>query len=283
MLETETSRRDFVKQAALAGFALAVQPVMAETAILTDSGDLETDWVTIPVSDGTIAAYRARPKGPGKFPMVLVIQEIFGLHTYIQDVCRRLAKAGYQALAVNLYQRQGDATRIADIQALIKTIVSKVPDAQVMSDLDAAVAWAERDGHADMARVAVTGFCWGGRITWLYAAHNPALKAGVAWYGRLVGAKGAEPDPLHPKNPIDLVTELQVPVLGLYGGQDQGIAADTIEAMRNALKNAGKTAEIHVYPDAGHGFHADYRPSYNPADATDGWRRMLAWFKMNGM
>jgi carboxymethylenebutenolidase len=210
--------------------------------------------------------------------VILVVQEIFGVHEHIRDVCRRLAKRGYLAVAPELYARQGDVSRLADI-GQIMPIVAKVPDAQVMGDLDAAAAWARSTGHADPARLGVTGFCWGGRIVWLYAAHNPALKAGVAWYGRLVG----QTDPLHPHNPADLAAQVKAPVLGLYGGQDGGIPQDSVAAMRAALKAAGRHAEIVVYPDAGHGFHADYRPSYNARDAADGDRRMYAWFKAHGV
>lgn len=276
------SRRQVVQALSVAGFALAVQPIVAETVILTDSAGLAADWVEIPVADGKIPAYFARPK-TGSAPLILVVQEIFGVHSYIQDVCRRLAKAGYAALAVDLYHRQGDATKAPDIDTLIDTIVSKVPDAQVMSDLDAAVAWAKQDGHADTTRLGVTGFCWGGRITWLYAEHNPAVNAAVAWYGKLVGKPGATPDPLHPTQPIDQVGTLKAPVLGLYGGKDQGISQESIAAMKAALKAAGNPSQFHIYPDAPHGFHADYRPSYRQADAEDGWRRLLAWFKQHGL
>ncbi len=207
------------------------------------------------------------------------MQEIFGVHEHIKDICRRLAKQGYFAVAPELYARQGDVSQMTDIGQIISQVVSKVPDAQVMSDLDATVAWAKETGKADTAKLAVTGFCWGGRIVWLYAAHNPNVKAGVAWYGRLVGAA----DPLHAKHPVELAGELKAPVLGLYGEADTGIPQDTIAAMREAVKAAGKQAEIVVYPDAPHGFHADYRPSYRKDAAEDGWKRMLAWFQQNGV
>jgi carboxymethylenebutenolidase len=207
-----------------------------------------------------------------------VVQEISGVHEHIRDVCRRFAHAGYFAVAPELYARQGDVSTLTSIDEIVKQVVSKVPDEQVMHDLDHAVAWAKASGSADTARLGITGFCWGGRIVWLYAAHNPELKAGVAWYGRLVG----QPSALTPKHPIDLVDELRAPVLGLYGGADQGISLDSIDKMRAALKAAGKPGEIIVYPDAQHGFHADYRPSYNKEAATDGWLRALAWFKANG-
>jgi carboxymethylenebutenolidase len=276
---SDFTRRQFVVTSLAAGFALAVQPVSADT-ITTDSKGLEAGEVKVPVKEGeTIPAYRAMPAEGGPFPVVLVVQEIFGVHEHIKDLCRRLAKAGYFAAAPEMYARQGDVSKIKDIREIITKVVSKVPDAQVMSDLDATVAWARKTGKADTAKLAVTGFCWGGRIVWLYAAHNPNLKAGVAWYGRLVGDK----DELHPKQPVDLAADLKAPVLGLYGGKDRGIPAETIEKMRKALKDANKPAsEIVVYPDAEHGFNADYRPSYNKEAAEDGWKRMLAWFKKNG-
>lgn len=279
----ELSRRHFVQGLSAAGFALAVQPIVADTVVQTGDKALLADWVQIPAQGETIRAYRARPKGEGTFPLVLVVQEIFGVHAYIQDVCRRLAQAGYQAVAVDLYQRQGDATKVPDIQTLFESIVMKVPDAQVMADLDAAVAWARAEGHADTARLAVTGFCWGGRITWLYAAHNPAVKAGVAWYGKLMTKADAAPDPLHPAQPLERAQAIKGAVLGLYGGKDEGIPLDTIEAMRAALQAAGGSSAIHVYPEAPHGFHADYRPTYRKDAAEDGWQRLLAWFKGHGV
>jgi carboxymethylenebutenolidase len=235
--------------------------------------------VKIPVSDGAIPGYRAMPASGGPFPTVLVIQEIFGVHEYIKDICRRLAKLGYFAVAPALYARQGDVSTMTDIGEIMKTVVSKVPDAQVSSDLDATVAWARHTGKADTRRLGVTGFCWGGRQTWLYAEHNRHLKAAVAWYGFLAGPT----DALHPQNPTDLAANLKCPVLGLYGGQDQGISQDSIAAMKAKLAAAGKTSAFVVYPDAGHGFNADYRPSYNAAAATDGWNRLQAWFKKYGV
>lgn len=275
--KTDFSRREFVVTTLATGFALAVQPVSAET-ITTDTKGLVAGEVKIPTADGTMPAYRAVPEGKGPFPTVLVVQEIFGVHEHIKDLCRRMAKAGYFAVAPELYARQGDVSKMTDIPKIISSVVSKVPDAQVMSDLDASVAWAKSTGLADTTKLAVTGFCWGGRIVWLYAAHNPNVKAGVAWYGRLVG----EADPLHPKHPVDLATELKAPVLGLYGGADTGIPLASIEQMRTAIKAAGKTSEIVVYPDTPHGFNADYRPTYREQPAADGWQRMLAWFKQHG-
>jgi carboxymethylenebutenolidase len=275
---TNFTRRKFVVTSLTAGFAAAVQPVSAQT-ITTDSAGLEAGEVKIPVSEGTIPAYRAMPASGGPFPIVLVIQEIFGVHEHIKDVCRRFAKLGYFAIAPEMYARQGDVSKMTEIPEIISKVVSKVPDSQVMSDLDAAVAWAKKTGKGDTARLGITGFCWGGRVVWLYSAHNPDLKAGVAWYGRLVGA----PTALMPKNPIDLVDSLHAPVLGLYGGADQGIPVKTVEQMRKALKDAGKPGEIVVYPDTPHAFHADYRPSYRKEQAEDGWKRLLAWFKKNGV
>jgi len=271
------NRRSFVVTMLGSGFALAVQPVSAQT-ITTDVQGLTAGEVKIPVKDGEIPAYRAMPSGGGPFPVVLVVQEIFGVHEHIKDLCRRLGKSGYLAVAPELYARQGDVSRMKDIQEILSTVVAKVPDAQVMSDLDATVAWAAGTGEGDVRRLAVTGFCWGGRITWLYAAHNPKVKAGAAWYGRLVGQTGE----LTPANPIDLASALTVPVLGLYGGADQGIPLDTVEKMRAALATGRSGSEIVVYKEAPHGFNADYRPSYRKDAATEGWARMLAWFKRNG-
>jgi carboxymethylenebutenolidase len=272
------TRRGFVVTSLAAGFALAVRPVSAQT-ITTDAEGLEEGEVKIPVPDGEIPAYRAMPAKGGPFPTVLVVQEIFGVHEHIKDICRRFAKLGYFAVAPELYARQGDVSKIEDFQQIIRDVVSKVPDIQVMSDLDAAVAWAKKTGKADTEKLGVTGFCWGGRIVWLYVAHNPNVKAGVAWYGRLVG----QPDELHPKNPIDLVSDLKAPVLGLYGGDDQGIPTDTVDRMKAAIKNANKPSEIVLYPETPHGFHADYRPSYRKDKAEDGWKRLQEWFKKNGV
>jgi len=271
------TRREFVVTSLAAGFALAVRPVGAET-ITTDSNGLEAGEVKIPAAGGDIPGYRARPKDATSPATVLVVEEIFGVHEHIKDVCRRLAKAGYFAVAPELFARQGDPSKMTEIQEIVAKVVSKAPDRQVMEDLDATAVWAGKQG-ANAGKLGITGFCWGGRITWLYAAHSAKLKAGVAWYGRLEGT----PDELHPKNPIDVVADLKAPVAGLYGGADQGIPLESVERMRAALKVAGKPGEIVVYPDAPHGFHADYRPSYNADAATDGWKRLLAWFKKNGV
>lgn len=277
--ETTFNRRHFVVTTLAAGFALSVQPVTADT-ITTDTKGLEAGEVKIPVKDGEIPAYRAMPQGDNtSFPVVLVVQEIFGVHEHIKDICRRFAKLGFLAIAPELYARQGDVSKLTDFKEIIDKVVSKVPDEQVMSDLDSTVAWVKKSGKGDTSKLGITGFCWGGRIVWLYAAHNKDLKAGVAWYGRLVG----KPDELHPKNPIDLVASLKAPVLGLYGGNDTGIPNDTVEKMNQALKEANKPSNIILYPGTPHGFHADYRPSYTKDKAEDGWKRLLDWFKKNGV
>ena len=273
------SRRAFAVTALATGFAASVQPSAAQSPIKTSAEGLVAGEVKIPVKDGEMPAYRAMPAGGGPFPVVLLVHEIWGVHEYFQDVCRRFAKEGYCAVAPELFARQGDASKISDIPTILKDIVSKVPDAQVMSDLDAAAAWAAKSSKGDPAKLAITGFCWGGRHVWLYAAHNPQLKAGVAWYGRVVGAASE----LTPKQPIDLAAELKAPVLGLYGGADSGIPVESVEKMRDAAKAAGKTVEIVVYPDTPHAFHADYRPSYRAEAAADGWKRCLAWFKQHGV
>lgn len=234
---------------------------------------IDASMVTMPVADGEMSAYRAMPMGDGPFPMVLVVQEIFGVHDWIKAVCRRLAEAGHYAIAPDLYARQGDATKIADVGALIRDIVSKVPDAQVMRDLDAAVAYAKTTGRADTSRLGITGFCWGGRIVWMYAGHNPALKAAVPCYGPVARAY-REGD----RTALDIVPHIEAAVLGLYGGDDPGIPNDTTAGIGEAMKAAGKTAEIVTYPGTPHGFLADYRPSYRKGPAEDGWRRMLDWF-----
>lgn len=272
---TNPTRRAVLVTGLATGFALATQPVAAQTAITTPTDGLVAGEVKIPTGNGEIPGFRAHPEGDGPFPVVLVVQEIFGVHEHIKDVCRRLAKAGYFAIAMEMFARQGDVSNLKAIDE-IRKIVDTVPDAQVMSDLDAAVAFAKASGKGDVARLGITGFCWGGRVTWLYAAHNPAVKAGVAWYGRLVGKATANT----PKHPVDIAANLNAPVLGLYGGADEGIPQDTVQQMRAACKAAGKTCEIVVYPDTPHAFHADYRPSYREGPAKDGWARMLAWFRV---
>lgn len=261
------------------GFAAATLPVRADTVISTPADGLTAGEVKIPVADGEIPAYRAMPATGGPFPVVLVVQEIFGVHEHIKDVCRRFAHEGYLAIAPELYARQGDVSKLTDYREIFAQVVSKVPDAQVMSDLDAAVAWAGQSSSGDASRVGVTGFCWGGRITWLYAAHNPKLKAGVAWYGRLAG----EATELQPKYPLEVAALLHAPVLGLYGEKDQGIPLADVEKMRAALEAAKQPSQIVVFPDAPHGFHADYRPSFRADVAKDAWGQCLAWFRKNGV
>src|ERR1051325_963600 len=284
LMPEELTRRGFVLTSLAAGFALAVQPVAGQTVITTDAEGLEAGEVKIPVADGEIPAYRAMPAKGKKFPVAIVVQEIFGVHEHIKDVCRRFAKLGYMAIAPALYARQGDVSGLS-MEDIMK-VVAKVPDAQVMSDLDATVAYARSTGKTDAKHVGITAFCWGGRIVWLYSAHTKALHAAGAWYGRLVPIPTAKPSPLTPQQPIDLVDQLNAPVLGLYGAKDQGIPQESVEKMRAALKasksKAAGESEIVVYPDAGHGFHADYRPSYNKEAATDGWNRLQAWFKKYG-
>jgi carboxymethylenebutenolidase len=270
------NRREFLVTKLAAGFALAVQPITAQT-ITTDTDGLTAGEVKIPVRDGEMPAYRAMPAKGRNFPTVLVVQEIFGVHEHIKDICRRLAKRGYLAVAPELYARQGDVSKITNIQEIFSQVVSKVPDEQVLSDLDATAAWAAKNG-GNANKLAVTGFCWGGRIVWLYAAHNPKVKAGVAWYGRLVG----DPSPMTPKHPVDVAASLKAPVLGLYAEKDGGIPLASVDRMREALSTAKGKSEIIVYPGAQHGFHADYRPSYSKKDAEDGWQRLLDFFKKNG-
>ena len=275
------NRRSFIATTLGAGFALATQPIMAQTAIQTDDAGLLAAMVKVPVKDGELAAYRAMPAGANKAPLVLVVSEIFGAHEYIRDTCRRLAKQGYCAIGPDLFARQGDPRQIASVAEILEKITNKTPDAEVLSDLDACVAWAARQG-VDTARLAITGFCWGGRITWLYCAQNPAVKAGVAWYGKLVGPSNA----VTPKHPTELVGQLKAPVLGLYGGLDTGIPLETVEAMEKALQQgsaAARASEIYLYDNAPHAFHADYRPSYRKEEAEDGWQRMLAWFRKNNV
>ncbi|HEY9749345.1 MAG TPA: dienelactone hydrolase family protein [Allocoleopsis sp.] len=274
----EITRRQFITTAALAtGFALAVEPISAKV-IRTDAKGLVAGAVNIPVKDGNIPAYRAMPATGRNFPMVLVIQEIFGVHEHIQDVCRRFAQLGYLAIAPELFVRQGNVLNLSSVDE-IRKVVAKVPDAQVLSDLDATVNWATKSAKGNPKRLGITGFCWGGRITWLYAAHNPQVKAGVAWYGRLVGDR----TPLTPRHPVDVASKLKTPVLGLYGGEDTGIPLETVEEMRDRLKLGRSRSQIIVYPDAPHAFFADYRPSYRETAAKDGWKRLQAWFKQYGV
>lgn len=273
------TRRGFLVSGLAAGFALATHPVMAQSIITTPTTGLEAGETKIPVSDGELPAYYATPEKAGRYPIILVVQEIFGVHEHIKDVCRRFARLGYFAVAPELYARQGDVSGMSDIPTIFKEVVSKVPDAQVMSDLDTTAKWAGAHAKGRGDKLGITGFCWGGRIVWLYAAHNPDLDAGVAWYGRLAG----DQTPNTPRHPLDVVGELKAPVLGLYGGADQGIPVPSVERMRAALKAANQPSEIVLYPDAPHAFHADYRPSYRKEVAEDAWKRCLDWFKKHGL
>ncbi len=281
---TGTTRRTALGAALGLGYAAAAAPLMAQTAIHTTAEGLDAGWISFSVQGFEVPAYRAAPRtvpeGQSGLPVVLVVQEIFGVHEYIADVCRRLARAGYLAIAPQLYARQGNPSSYSEITKLMAELVSKVPDAQVMADLDGAVHWATTHG-GDASRVAVTGFCWGGRITWLYAAHGP-VKAGIAWYGRLVG----EATPHTPKHPVDLASLLKAPVLGLYGEKDSGIPLDTVDKMKKSLAQgsaAAKSSQFVLYPDAPHAFHADYRPSYRKEAAQDGWHRALDWLHQHGV
>ncbi|MBM3950273.1 MAG: dienelactone hydrolase family protein [Rhodospirillales bacterium] len=280
MPKADISRRSFVTGAtAIAGFAIAAGPVNAQTVVTTDTGGLIAGMGQVPVAGGMMPAYYAMPANGGPFPTVLVVQEIFGVHEHIKDVCRRLGKLGYMAVAPELYFRQGDPSKLPDVPTIFKEIVSKVADAQVMADLDSTAAWAIAQKSANPDKFAVTGFCWGGRITWLYSAHSPRVKAGVAWYGRLVGDKNA----MTPRQPVDIAAELKAPVLGLYGAADQGIPVATVDQMKAALKAAKVATDWVVYPDAPHAFHADYRPTYREGPAKDGWKKMQEWFKKHGV
>jgi carboxymethylenebutenolidase len=279
--EAGATRRTALKTALGVGYAASVMPIMAQTAIKTPTDGLTAGEVSIDVKGFKMPAYRAMPAGKSNLPVVLVLSEIFGVHEHIADVANRFARAGYLAIAPELFVRQGDAQSYGELAKLMSEVISKVPDAQVMGDLDATVAWAGANG-GDLSRVGVTGFCWGGRQTWLYTAHSKAIKAGVAWYGRIVGAQ----NDLTPKNPIDIAGQLNGPVLGLYGGADTGIPLDSVEKMKAALATgnaASKASQFVVYPDAPHAFHADYRPSYRKEAAEDGWKRCLAWFKQHGV
>lgn len=274
-------RRGFIATSVAAGFSLAAGQAVAQTAISTDAGGLVAGRVDIPAGEGRIPAYRAAPQGGKSLPTLMVVSEIFGVHEYIQDVCRRLAHQGYLAIAPELFARQGDPSKYTEIPKLLAEVVGKVPDAQVQQDLDATAAWAAANG-GDPDRLGILGFCWGGRQVWLYAAHSPKLKAGAAWYGQL----GGEPSDLKPKSVLSLVNALKAPVLGAYGGKDAGIPQASVDSMRIALSQgpaAAKASRIDVYPDAPHAFHADYRPSYRKAEAEQAWTRMLDWFKQKGL
>ncbi|WP_151449075.1 dienelactone hydrolase family protein [Lacisediminimonas profundi] len=277
-LREGTDRRGFIKTALGTGFAAAALPVVAQNVVKTDTAGLTAGEVTINVKGQNVPVYRAQPAGKTGLPVILVISEIFGVHEHIADVARRFAKQGYMALAPELFIRQGDPTSYGTMADLIREVVSKVPDEQVMGDLDAVMAWARENG-GNTQKAGITGFCWGGRITWLYAAHNPQMKAGVAWYGRLVGDKTA----LTPRHPVDIGPQLKVPVLGLYGGKDTGIPLASVDQMKAALAQGSSGSQFVVYPNSPHAFHADYRPSYVQADAKDGWDKALGWFRTHGV
>jgi carboxymethylenebutenolidase len=272
------SRRGFVMTGLMSGLTLATTRVEAQV-IRTDSAGIEAGEVRIPAGDGPMPGYRAVPEGAGPFPVVLVIEEIFGVHDYIKDICRRLAKAGYCAVAPELYARQGDLSTMTDAKVIVRDIISKTPDAQWIADLDAAATYAGSAAKGDLARLGVMGWCRGGRGAWLYAAHRRDLKAAVAWYGPVQG----ERTEIQPRTAGDLAAEINAPLLALYGGQDAGIPVATVEEARDRAKAAGKSVELVVYPDAPHGFHADYRPSYRREAAEDGWNRALAFLKANGV
>ena len=279
------SRRSALKLALGAGYAVAAGPLMAQTAIKTSSEGLRTGESSFEVNGFKVPVFFAAPAGKTNLPVVLVIHEVFGVHEYIADTCLRFARAGYLAVAPELFARQGDPSAYGELARLMAEVVNKTPDAQVMTDLDGAVAWASGQG-GDAQKVAITGFCWGGRITWLYAQYSTRVKAGVAWYGRLVG----QPSATSPQHPLQQAASLKAPVLGLYGGQDTGIPLDTVEQMKTALAGAGaagnaaaRASEFVIYPDSPHAFHADYRPTYRAGPAQDGFKRALEWFKAKGV
>lgn len=283
--ENGATRRTALKAAIGVGYAASALPIMAQTAIKTSSEGLKTGETTYEVNGFKVPAFYAAPAGKTSLPVILVIQEIFGVHEYIADTARRFAQAGYLVIAPELYARQGDPGAYSEMAKLMSEVVSKVPDAQVMADLDGAVKWAGANG-GNTQKVGITGFCWGGRIAWLYAEQSKNVKAAVAWYGRLAGT----PSALTPKHPLDLAASLKAPVLGLYGGQDGGIPLTSINEMKDALAEAGKkgdaaakASQFVVYPDAPHAFHADYRPSYRKAAAEDGFKRALTWFRTHGV
>ena len=272
------SRRSFVMTSLASGFAVASNPSLAQ-AITTDSSGLVAGEVSVPVADGKIPAYRAMPTKPGKYPVLLVVQEIFGVHEHIKDMCRRFAKLGYYAIAPEMYARQGDVSKMADIGTILSTVVAKVPDAQVNADLDAAVAFAAASGNGDTARLGLVGYCWGGRAAWVYALHNPKLKAVVSYYGLLDGMKS----PIKPQDPVDFAATLKVPVLGLYAGIDGFVKPAVIDQMRAGLVKSGSGSEIVIFPNVNHGFNADYRPTYDKAAATYAQKLTTDWLKERGV
>ena len=272
------SRRSFVMTSLASGFAVASSPVLAQ-AITTDSTGLVAGEVSVPVADGKIPAYRAMPASPGKYPVLLVVQEIFGVHEHIKDMCRRFAKQGYYAIAPEMYARQGDVSKMTDIGTILSTVVAKVPDAQVNADLDAAVAFAGASGNGDTARLGLVGYCWGGRAAWVYAVHNPKLKAAVSYYGLLDGMKS----PIKSQDPVDFAANLKLPVLGLYAGIDGFVKPAVIDQMRAGLVKSGSGSEIVVFPNVNHGFNADYRPTYDKSAATYAQKLTTDWLKERGV
>jgi carboxymethylenebutenolidase len=271
------ARRGLMMSSLISGLTLAATRVEAQV-IHTDSQGIIAGEVTVTAADGPLPGYYARPDGPGPFPIILVNEEIFGIHDYIKDVCRRLAKLGYAAIAVEIYARLADLSKIDDAGEIIRAVVPRAPDAQVMTDSDAAITYAANH-YGDINRVAAVGFCRGGRNVWLYDAYSTRLKAAVAFYGPVGGNR----TPIQPATVVDIAAQIHAPLLGLYGGKDPGIPVPDIEQAVTEAKAAGKTVELVIYPDAGHGFHADYRPSYRPEAAADRWARMLAWFKRYGV
>ena len=269
-------RRGVIMTGLISGFTLATQRVEAQ-AIHTDDTGLTAGEVQIPTNQGSLPAYYAKPAKGSHFPVILVNEEIFGVHEYIKDVCRRWAKLGYLAVATEYYARIGDLSKMTDSAAIFRDVISKEPDDQYMADLDSTAAWAMKNGGSN--RLGVMGFCRGGRQTWLYAAHNPHLKAAVAFYGPVAG----NTSPIQPKTVLDIAATIKCPLLGLYGGKDTSISPDDVKKAQAEAKAAGKTVDIIIYPDSPHGFHADYRPSYHQADAEDAWKRAVAWFASHGL
>ena len=270
-------RRTLLMTTLMTGFTLAVARAQ-EAPIHTDASGLDAGEAQIATPNGPIPAYYARPQGAGPFPIILVIEEIFGVHEYIKDVCRRFARLGYLAVAPELYARIADLSKMADPHEIVAKVISKAPDAIMLSDLDSTAAWAAAN-KGDANRLGVTGFCRGGRDTWLYAEHNPKLRAAVAWYGPVKGATSV----IQPRTPTDLAAGLRCPLLGLYGGKDDSIHPADVQAAAQVARDAGHTVEIKMFPDAGHGFHADYRTTYNKPAAEQGWADCLAWLKSHGV
>lgn len=282
------NRRDFLRTSAyvgsVMGFASAAQPVLGQQLVKTDFKGIQAGEKTINIGSEDLYAYVAEPeKKDGKLPVIIIASEIFGVHEHIADIARRFAKLGYMAIAPEFFTRAGDPSSLGTVSEIMTQIVSKTPDKQVMSDIASALKWAGEHG-GDLSRVGITGFCWGGRITWLACANIPQVKAGVAWYGRLVGDKSEN----FPAHPVDLAQSLKAPVLGLYGGKDTGIPLDTVEQMKQALSKASNNpaaaqSRFVIYPDAPHAFHADYRATYQEGPAKDGWDQCIKWFKQQGV